>query len=96
MKYHVNYQYLPKGASRPVDDGTTVELSVDESGFALLPDAGDFVALDNSMNDMASFHGKVKSRLFSYTQGKDVSLASCIINIVVEETDDDWGKLIKE
>lgn len=97
MKYHVNYQYLPKGKSRPTDDGLTVNLSVDESGFAILPNVGDYVQLDNSMNDMASFNGRVKSRAFFYIQGKDPALSGCSINIVVEETDDDvWAELIKE
>jgi hypothetical protein len=98
MKYDLNYQHLPKGHARPVDQGPTVAVSVDENGFALIPNVGDFVSLDNSMNDKASFRGRVKTRAFYYIQGRGDSpdSAYCHINIVVEETDDDWGALIKE
>ena len=95
MKYILNYQYLPIGVARPQDDGMTVRVEVDEKGFALLPNVGDFVHLDNSMNDMASFSGRVRSRRFSYIQDKEF-LASCGINIVVEEADDDLRMLTKE
>jgi hypothetical protein len=98
MKYFLNYQYFPNGAARPSDDGQTCRVEVDETGFALLPNVGDFVNLNNSMGDMASFHGRVKSRLFSYVQGgdEDRDKDACMICIVVEETDDDWGLLLKE
>lgn len=93
MKYGVNYQYLPKGSTRPQDEGVTVDISdiSDKGGFVLIPNVGDYVNLDNTMNDMASFAGKVKSRLFSYIGDY------CYVNIVVEQADtDDWGALIKE
>lgn len=92
MKYYLNYQHQPKNAARPLDQGLAIKLEVDETQFALLPNVGDFVSLDNSLleGDMASFSGRVKSRLFSYIAG------NCMINIVVAETDDDWGQLIKE
>ena len=98
MKYSLNYQRLRKGAPRPDDEGQAVRVTVDESGFALLPNVGDFVNLDGSIGDMASFNGRVRSRLFSYVQGKDsdAELDHCIINIVVEEMDVDWDQLIKE
>jgi hypothetical protein len=97
VKYFMNYQHMTKGAARPQDDGTTVEVEVDEKGFPLIPNVGDFVSLDNSSNDMASFKGKVRSRVFRYLGGRDPKTdASCLINIVVEETDDDWGELSKE
>jgi hypothetical protein len=43
----------------------------------------------------SSFSGKVRSRLFNYirTSPDDVF---CHVNIIVEDTNDDWGKLIKE
>jgi hypothetical protein len=41
-----------------------------------------------------AFSGRVKSRLFTYSRvSEDVF---CTVNIVVEETTDDWGMLIKE
>ena len=45
----------------------------------------------DSTNEFASFHRHVKSRLFTYLAND-----ACAINIVVEETDDDWGALVKE
>lgn len=50
------------------------------------------------MKDMPSFRGRVKSRLFRYLGGpSDMDTEpACAINIVVEETDGDWGMLVKE
>ena len=97
MKYHLNYQQMHKGAKRPSDDEeATVRVEVSsEGGFALLPIVGDFVHIDNSSTDMDSVNGRVRSRLFTYylnTPSED----NCIINIVIEDTDDDWGALIKK
>lgn len=98
IKYGIDYQYLPKGAARPIDDGEIVGIeATDESGVVLIPNVGDYVQIDNSADggERSNFSGKVRSRLFRYirTSGSDVF---CQVNIVVEETDDDWGKLVKE
>lgn len=93
MKYFLNYQHQPKGAERPLDQGEPVKVEVDETEFALLPNVGDFVSIDNSLRDhteAVNFSGRVKSRVFRYI------VDSCLINIVIEETDDDWGQLVKE
>jgi hypothetical protein len=96
MKYSADYQFTPKGAARPSDDGRVVNIeATDDRGFALLPNVGDYVNIDNSTNKgPSSFSGKVRSRLFNYicTPSGDF----CHVNIVVAEDDDDWGKLIKE
>jgi hypothetical protein len=97
MKYGIDYQFLAKDASRPTDDGEIVGIeATDESGTVILPNLGDFVHIDNSADGVgrSSFSGKVRSRLFTYLRSRDDVF--CSVNIVVEETDDDWGKLIKE
>jgi hypothetical protein len=98
MKYRIDYQQLPKGAGRPVDDGQIVDIeATDKSGVVLLPNVGDFVHIDNSLDggQRSSFKGRVRSRMFSYIRGSDDEVF-CAVNIVVEETDDNWGQLIKE
>jgi len=98
MQYNIDYQFLPKGAKRPVDDGEIVGIeATDKSGVVVLPNVGDYVHIDNSIDGdkRSSFSGKVLSRLFNYTRTGD-SKVYCFVNIVVEEVDDDWGKLIKE
>lgn len=98
MKYSIDYQYLSKGASRPSDDGEIVGIKADdESGTVLLPNVGDYVHIDNSVDKgkRSAFSGKVRSRLFNYIRVSEDDVY-CSVNIVVEETDDDWGKLIKE
>lgn len=97
MKYHIDYQYLPKGAHRPSDDGEVVGIeATDRSGTVVLPNVGDFVLVDNSTDggERSNFSGRVRSRLFRYIRARDE--IHCAINIVVEETDDEWGKLVKE
>ncbi len=96
MKYYIDYQYLPKTSTRPSDDGQIVGIeATDESGVVIIPNVGDYVHIDNSVDaERADFSGKVRSRLFRYVRTDNAVF--CSVNIVVEEDDDDWGKLIKE
>jgi len=97
MNYYVDYQYLPKGASRPIDNGEVVPLDITAGGDpSLLPNVGDYVHIDNSLFKGArvGFSGKVRSRYFRYLCAED--LANCAVTIVVEQTDDDFGALVKE
>ncbi len=95
MNYSLTYQYMPSGNARPEDGGETIELNTsdDPCSFYLIPNIGDYVEIQNPA-DGDSFAGMVKSRLFNYfrTDGNNL----CRINIVIEETGDDWGVLIKE
>lgn len=95
MKTHIDFQYLPLGADRPVDDGVIVGIESDQAvGTVVAPNVGDYVELVGNQEEHRRFSGKVKSRLFRYFLVGDEKV--CSINIVVEETKDDWGKLIKE
>lgn len=97
MKYGIDYQFLAKDASRPTDDGEIVGIeATDTTGTVILPNVGDYVNIENSADGGArsSFSGKVRSRLFTYIRTQDEIF--CNVNIVVEETNDDWGKLIKQ
>jgi hypothetical protein len=98
VEYHIDYQHLPKGAKRPIDDGEIVGIRPDDDiGPLPLPSVGDFVEIDNSADggERSSFHGRVRTRLFRYLRAREGNI-SCFVNIVVEDTDDDWSKLIKE
>lgn len=92
--YSYDYQYLPKGSTRPIDDGDIVGCSSEENPFLLLPNVGDFVSICND-NSRSSFSGIVKTRYFTYTRISEECI-QCSINIVVAESDVDWGTLIKE
>ena len=94
MKYLIDYQYLPKGAARPRDDGDVVPIEIDGTGYALVPNVGDFVQVVAITTGGNSFQGRVKSRLFRHFQTPPQN--TCAVKIVVEETDDDWGMLVKE
>lgn len=91
MKFYFNYQYLPKGAARPIDSGDAFE---DVEDPRVLPNVGDYVEVPAWPGGDEGFAGKVKSRLFRHLRTPGAT--SCMINIVVEECDDDWGKLVKE
>lgn len=100
----VQYQVLRKGANRPEDWGASHGVDLDGwSDVAALPHVGDYVNLqsygDGGCQDQ-NYHGKVRSRLFGQFTEMDSDghtlKATVGITIVVEETDDDWGKLIKE
>ncbi|OPJ97325.1 hypothetical protein OX886_23620 [Serratia marcescens] len=93
--YGIDYQYLRKGASRPDDDGVAVDVSSQDNPLILLPAVGDYVDISGQGEEYTEFSGKVKSKLFRYIRTSS-GLVHCTINIVVEESNDDWGKLIKE
>ena len=98
MKYGVNYQYLPKNSAnrRPIDDGAALhDHPATDAELVLLPNVGDYVQIDRSLVKGESFEGKVRSKLFRYIVATD-GAQWCQINIVVEESDDDVGMLIKE
>ncbi|EHT4047281.1 hypothetical protein ACNI4F_08540 [Enterobacter hormaechei] len=92
--YGYDYQYLPKGSTRPIDDGDIVSCSSEENPLLLLPNVGDFVSISND-ESRSSFSGIVKTKYFNYIRINDEHV-HCIINIVVAESDVDWGSLIKE
>ncbi|WP_287492270.1 hypothetical protein [Hydrogenophaga sp.] len=95
MKYGVDFQYLPKGASRPIDDGVIVGIEGEDDAPPPIPNVGDYVNIMSANGDYANFQGRVRSRLFNYWVGAD-GQKGCGVNIVVEATDDDWSLLIKE
>ncbi|WP_187428676.1 hypothetical protein ROLI_012240 [Roseobacter fucihabitans] len=99
----VQYQILRKGAERPEDWGSSHGFEVDSlADLAGLPNVGDFVSLNalKSSEGGDSYHGKVRSKLFrQFTIMDESGLTAELgigVTVVVEETDDDWGKLIKE
>jgi hypothetical protein len=97
IKYRIDYQEFCKGSTRPSDDGEVVGIeATDETGSVIIPNVGDYVSVDNDGDEQgrSSFAGKVRSRLFRYVRVGETLW--CIVNIVVEHTEDDWGLLIKE
>lgn len=97
MQYRIDYQYLPASSSRPIDDGEIVGIeATDQSGVVILPNVGDYIHIDNSVDggERTNFSGKVRSRLFRYIRSTNDTY--CLVNIVVEEDSDDWGMLVKE
>lgn len=97
MKYYIDYQYLPTGDRRPRDDGDAVGIEAsDQGGLVVLPNTGDYVEVINGSDPQSrvSFAGKVRSRLFQYLHMGQEQV--CRVNIVVEETTDDWKMFSKE
>jgi hypothetical protein len=96
VKYYIDFQHLPATAERPIDNGENVPFEVnDEKGPAVIPAVGDYVEVQFPGRNGMNFSGKVRSRPFRYFSGTDIE-STCAVNIVVEDSNDDWGKLIKE
>lgn len=88
MKYYVTFQQMGTNG-RPIDHPSSADFETENAGF--LPNVGDYVEIEPMGKPEAPrYSGKVSSRLFRYMAD------SCGVNIVVSDTDDDWGKLIKE
>lgn len=102
MKYSIDFQFMPKGSSRPSDDGIVVGIvATDQTGTVFLPNIGDHLNIDNGAThgNLVSFKGRVRSRLFNYARvGEHFDdEVFCSVNIVVEEVDDAvFDELIKE
>ena len=97
IKYYIEYQPMSKGAARPRDEGDSVAIeATDAGGLVVIPNVGDHVSISGKYG----FRGRVRSRLFRYIRPTDQSrdnTTNCLVNIVVEETDDEvWGQLVKE
>ncbi|WP_455853918.1 hypothetical protein [Pantoea endophytica] len=92
--YSYDFQYLPKGRERPIDDGDIVGCKSDDNPLMMLPNVGDFVHISNN-GTRSQFSGVVKTRLFNYIRLSNDEV-HCAVNIVVEESDVNWGALIKE
>ncbi|MFM7847948.1 MAG: hypothetical protein ACKO8N_05155 [Rubrivivax sp.] len=97
MKYSVNYQYRPKGKTRPTDDGTLIPIEIDDTtNLVLLPNIGDHVHIGASKAGESSTEGRVASRFFMYQEMTDGGV-HCHVNMVIEECDDSvFAQLIKE
>jgi len=97
MNYSVNYQYRPKGKTRPNDDGELVPFKIDATtNVALLPNIGDHVHIAATQNGQHAIQGRVASRYFVYHELSDGNVI-CHINIVIDEVDDSvFPQLLKE
>ncbi len=97
MNYSVNYQYRPKGKTRPNDDGQLVPFKIDAANnVVLLPNIGDHVHIGATQSGHSSIAGCVASRFFMYQETGDGSV-TCHVNIVIDEVDDSvFAQLIKE
>jgi hypothetical protein len=97
MKYSVDYQFRPKGKTRPHDDGQLVPFKIDAAtNVVLLPNIGDHVHIGATQSGQSSIEGRVASRFFMYQELTDGSV-NCHVNIVIDEVDDSvFAQLIKE
>ncbi|HEY5047055.1 MAG TPA: hypothetical protein VII49_03425 [Rhizomicrobium sp.] len=90
MKYGIDFRILKKGATSSVDNTTMarpVDVEVDETCFALVPNVGDFVDMEGETDFRnVAVHGKVRCRLFRYMLGY------CYVTIVVEESEEEWTR----
>jgi len=97
MNYSINYQYRPKGKTRPNDNGQLVPLNIDSTtNVVLLPNIGDHVYIGATQSGQSSIAGRVASRYFMYQETGDGGV-NCHVNIVIDEVNDSvFAQLIKE
>jgi hypothetical protein len=94
MRHTVQFQFRPKGSSRPLDESQDFDLPEDQP--LNLPAVGDHVYLSgHSWGREAAL--MVESRLFSYISlDASAERVTCMINIVLTESETDFGLLLKE
>jgi hypothetical protein len=83
VKYEIDFQFLPKGATQTEDIGGIADLVMgEEAGFGLIPAIGDYVDIPRSrMGERENYRGKVVRRMFRYVLGY------CYVRIIIEECD---------
>jgi hypothetical protein len=84
VKYEIDYQFLPKGASKTEEIGGINDVVLgDDDGFGLIPAVGDFVEIPRSrMGEREVYRGRVCRRLFRHVLGY------VYVRIVIAEVDD--------
>lgn len=94
MKYTFNYELIRQDEDHPIR-GNTVELSEDEkTGQHLIPNVGDYVQVQAHFGDTEPLTGRVKTRLFKYSNAIYPGKNTCHINIVLEEPEASvWERL---
>ncbi|ORM80664.1 hypothetical protein HA42_13620 [Pantoea deleyi] len=98
ITYSIDYQYKEKHNDRPTASGNVIRSSGEETPVMFIPDVGDFVEIagnpENSEH-LTSFRGIVVSRFYRYLRVSD-SEVFCHINIVIEESVQDFSNLVNE
>jgi hypothetical protein len=88
VKYEIDFQFLPKGASETEEIGGIADLVLgEEAGFGLIPAVGDLVDIPRSrMGERENYRGRVCRRMFRFVLGY------CYVRIVIEEVDQaEWS-----
>lgn len=98
ITYSIDYQYKEKGSEKPVASGNVIRSSGEETPVMFIPAVGDFVEIGgNPENDenLTSFRGIVISRFYRYLRVSESEVV-CHINIVIEESLQDFDILVSE
>ena len=83
MKFEIDYQFRPKGSDKLEDIGNAADLTIEDGGFGVVPEVGDFVEIPRSrMGEREVYYGKVTCRRFRYVLGY------CHIRVILDEVDD--------
>lgn len=98
ITYQIDFQFKKKESDMPVAAGNVITTSGDETPMMLIPAVGDFVQIGGNPEEnenVSIFQGVVLTRVFRYERqsGNDVY---CHINIVVEESPQNFAFLIQE
>lgn len=95
VRYFIDYQYMAESDVRPRRHGEVIGIRASDSrGVVVLPNVGDYVSIDTGGAGASGFSGRVRSRYFRYFKVRRGF--SCYVNIVVEEVDDSFDKLLNE
>ncbi|WP_201253305.1 hypothetical protein [Pantoea sp. S62] len=98
ITYSIDFQYKPRGSERPVASGNVIRSSGEETPVMFIPDVGDFVEIGGNPardSNLSSFRGVVVSRFFRYDRQSD-SEVFCHVNLIVEESFQNFGHLVQD
>ena len=98
ITYSIDFQYKKRGNENPTSQGNVLNSSGEETPVMFIPSIGDYVEIGGNPEkdeSLSSFKGVVVSRFFRYDRQSQDEVF-CHVNLVVEETFQNFGTLVQE
>jgi len=98
ITYSIDFQYKRRGDETPSPAGSVIRTSGEETPVMFIPLVGDYVEIGGNPEEdesLTSFRGIVISRFFRYDRQSEQEVF-CHVNILVEESFQNFGNLVRD
>jgi hypothetical protein len=98
ITYSIDFQYKRRGEETPTPAESVIQTSGEETPVMFIPSVGDYVEIGGNPEEneeLSSFRGVVISRFFRYDRQSEYEVF-CHVNILVEESFQNFGHLVQD